>query len=98
MRTECEIIPDVFSCYLSGPANKKRSHRAQNDYEMVDSIVSDKSNTVSTLPNSRGDYKDAIIEIEIPDEQNVAERLPATKLLPQDEQEQQYDMPIFVNG
>ncbi|KAJ7374969.1 hypothetical protein OS493_001694 [Desmophyllum pertusum] len=80
-----------------GPANKKRSHRAQNDYEMVDSIVSDKSNTVSTLPNSRGDYKDAIIEIEIPDEQNMAERLPATKLLPQDEQEQQYDLPIFVN-
>lgn len=31
-------IPDVFSFNFQAPANKKRSNRTQNDFEMADSV------------------------------------------------------------
>ncbi len=86
-------IPDVFSFNFQAPANKKRSKRTQNDFEMVDRIASDKK--VSTLPSSR-DSKDAIINT--PEDQNINEQLPATKVPPQVEPEEENNLPPFENG
>ena len=83
--------PDVFFFNFSARANKKRSNRAQNDYEMVDSIASEKN--VSTLPSST-DNKDAIINIS--EDHNSDEQLPATKVLP--ELDEKNNLPAFENG
>lgn len=84
---------DVFSFNFPAPGNKKRSNRAQNDYEMADSIASERS--VSTLPSSR-DNKDAIISI--PEGQRISEQLPVTKVLPQDEPEEGNNLVSFEKG
>ena len=55
------IFLKSFSYFLVA-APKKRSNRAQNDYEMMDSVTTDKNPTVSTPTNSRAN-KNAIIDI-----------------------------------
>lgn len=75
---------------MPAPGNKKRSNRAQNDYEMMDSINSTNSNT---LP-SRHDNKDAIINIP-PDEQNITKQLPVTKALTHEQPEKQHNLPPY---
>jgi len=77
---------------LPGKGNKKRSNRAQNDYEMMDSINSTNSDT---LP-SRHDNKDAIINIP-PDEQNITKQLPVTKALTHEQPEKQHNLPPYDN-
>ena len=74
------------------PGNKKRSNRAQNDYEMMDSITSAKSDT---LPSGH-DNKDAIIHI--PDEQNITKQLPVAKALTHEQPEKQHNLPPFERG
>lgn len=86
-------LPAFSRLTFPAPANKKRSNRAQNDYEMVDSIASEQS--MSTMPSSR-DNKDAIISI--PEDQNVNEQLPTTKVLPQVEPEEEKNLPHLENG
>lgn len=86
------FISNAFWLDFPAPANKKRSNRAQNDYEMMDSTMSAKNDTLpSSLVN-----KDAIINI--PDEQNVTKRLPVTKALPQEQPEKQHNLPPFEHG
>lgn len=86
-------IPNVYTLYLFPPAKKKWSNKAQNDYEMVDSIASAKSQSDSTLPNSR-DNKNAIIKI--PDEQNITVEPEEPKVSSQEKQ--QNNTQPFHNG
>jgi len=70
------------------PGNKKRSNKAQNDYEMMNSTLSAKTDT---LPSCH-DTKEA--KIDILDEQNVTKQLPET----QAQKQKQHNLPLDDNG
>ena len=60
------IISEVFTFNFLFAAAKKRSNRAQNDYEMMGTLPRDRNNTLTTLPSNSVGNKNAIIDI--PDE------------------------------
>jgi len=72
--------------------NKKRSNRAQNDYEMMDSIINAKGDTLPSLHDT------TVAIINIPDEKNITKQLPVTNTLTHEQPEKEHNLPPFEHG
>ena len=76
-------ISNVFWFDFPAPGNKKRSNKAQNDYEMMNSTLSAKTDTLPSCHDTRE------AKIDILDEQNVTKQLPET----QAQKQKQFNLP-----